>query len=343
MKKSTSPTMKDVAREAGVSPGTVSRALNGIPVREDSRLRIEEAVRKLDYKVNTYARGLKIQHTYQITVIVPDCLNPFFSSFVHYVEAALYERGYYMILCCSGEIPEKEERYINIASQNQSEGIILLSYADINRISFPNIPLVSFDRFFYNNFAPHVAADNLQGGILATKKLIEFGCKQPAFVRCRSRYPSEADKRMEGYLQVCLEEGLTPMICDKIDDMDFPASLRDFILKHTQANGHLDFDGIFANTDEQAFQMKQQLESLGFSVPEDVQLIGFDGIHKFNSSLQAPYVSTICQPLSALAKKCVDLVLAEDRTSLPSLTLLPVFYAYGGTTLDPEYYKKPIV
>lgn len=178
------------------------------------------------------------------------------------------------------------------------------------------------------------------GGVLATRTLLKFGCKHPVFIRSRSCLNGEADKRIEGYLQVCSQENITPVCFDRYNDIDFRTSLNEFILEHIQDNHTLDFDGIFANTDEQAYMVMQLLRSHGFSVPEDVQIIGFDGIHKFNSAQNDLYVSTICQPIPALAKACVDLVLAKDRTNLPSLTLLPVTYAYGGTTLDPEHYKK---
>ena len=90
MTKKNAPTIKDVAREAGVAVGTVSKVINGRNVREPYRQKVEDAIRKLNYEVNTYARGLKIQKSHLIALIIPNTINPFFAAFTDYVEAALY-------------------------------------------------------------------------------------------------------------------------------------------------------------------------------------------------------------------------------------------------------------
>ena len=89
-----------------------------------------------------------------------------------------------------------------------------------------------------------------------------------------------------------------------------------------------------AHTEEQAQKIKQMLTENGYRVPEDVQLIGFDGIERFGTP--GDYViSTMCQPVRQLTQKCVEIILLEDRSTVPSLTLLPVTYCYGGTTREP--------
>lgn len=334
MKKQSMPTMKDVAKEAGVSLGTVSKVINGISVGEEYRFKVETAIKKLDYEINMYARGLKVHKSNFITLIVPDILNPFYGAFAQYVESFLYNHGCHMVLCCSDRIPEKEVEYLNLASQNQSDGIIALTYSDIGEYITGKLPVVSFDRQFQNTFVPRVASDNLNGGVIATNKLLELGCKQPAFLRFSSKFPGEADKRIDGYLKVCRENQLEPLLLDKRDFNDIQGSIRDFITRNKRADGTLEFDGVFANTDYHAYQLKGILESMGFRVPEDVQIIGFDGIRKFGEENGELYVSSICQPLRELAMTCVDLILKEDRSVLPSLTLLPVQYQAGKTTRD---------
>lgn len=333
MKKQSAPTMKDVAKEAGVALGTVSKVINGIPVRDEYKQKVEEAIQKLDYKVNTYARGLKVQKSNTVTLIVPDVINPFYAAFANYIENALYAKGHFMVLCCSNGLPEKEIESLNMASKNQSDGIITLTYSDIGKYVPRDLPLISFDRLFDNDFTPRVASDNFTGGIMATEKLLELGCKRPAFIRFKSSFAGEADKRMTGYLHACHTHHIEPLFIDESTTCDSKAAITAFIEKHRKPDGILAFDGIFANTDSHAYEAMKILQSMGYLVPEDIQIIGFDGIHKFGDPNKELFVSSICQPVQALAETCVDLVLTKERHNIPRLTLLPVSYQYGGTTL----------
>ena len=267
--------------------------INHITVGEKNRVKVEKAIQELGYKVNTYARGLKTQETKLITLIVPDTTNPFYAAFTQYVERTLYEHGYKLILCCANGIPEKEISYLNLASQSKTDGIIALTYTDVSNAIPSRIPLVSFDRYFEDHDIPMIASDNFQGGYTGTKKLIELGCHHPVFIRFRSKFPSEADKRMEGYLSACQELGIQPDYLDQIDPKKKKKILKDFIQNHTDAHGKLTFDGIFANTDRQAYKIMKILKERGIRIPEDVQILGFDGIRKYGID-EVPYLSLPC-------------------------------------------------
>lgn len=334
MKKQNAPTMKDVAKEAGVALGTVSKVINGISVGEEYKRKVEEAIKKLDYEVNTYARGLKVQKSNTVTLIIPDAINPFYAAFTHYIESFLYDRGHFMVLCCSNGILEKEIKYLDMATKNQSDGVIALTYNDIGKYVPRDLPLVSFDRIYNNDFTPRIASDNFAGGVLATEKLLEFGCKQPAFITFSSPNPGEADKRIDGYLHACKLHGINPLCLNKSTCYDPGSSIQAFIQSLRRADGSLELDGIFCNTDYHAYMTRNILMNMGYDVPNDVQIIGFDGIHKFGFEQHSLFVSSIVQPIPQLAQTCVDMVLAKDREHLPSLTLLPVKYQYGGTTKE---------
>lgn len=335
MKNSNTPTMKDVAREAGVALGTVSKVINGIPVGETYRIKVEDAIRKLNYQVNTYARGLKTSKTQTLTLIIPFIIDhPFFSAFAYEVEQQAYKHGRKLILCCSNGIPEKELDYLQLASQSKTDGIIALTYSDISNQVPDNIPLIVFDRFFEDHNIPRIASDNFEGGRLATQKLIDFGCKSPIYIGFHSSFPGEADKRFDGFLSTCKRNHILPIYLHASDSEDSYASIYKFIKEHECAEHHtLDFDGIFANTDYHACIAVHILKELGYSVPGDVQVIGFDGTKKFFPANEY-VVSTIKQPLPELAKKCVDMILNAENETIPSLTLLPVTYEYGGTTIQ---------
>ena len=331
--KKTTPTMKDVAREAGVALGTVSKVINGIPVGESYRLKVEAAIEKLNYQVNTYARGLKISKTDTITLIIPSLNLPFYASFAYEIEQQAYAHGRKLILCCSNGVPEKELDYLQLASQSKTDGIIALTYSDISERVPEHIPLVAFDRQFENHQIPRIASDNFEGGIIAVDKLVECGCKKPVFIGFHSSFPGEADKRFDGYMAACKKHQITPVYLYADDSKDCHDAISAFFASHEDKSEHtLDFDGIFANTDLHACIAIQILKKMGYSVPKDVQVIGFDGTKKFYPS-EEYMVSTIRQPLPDLAKKCVNMILDESDEPMPTLTLLPVTYEYGGTTI----------
>ncbi len=333
MTKKSAPTMKDVAKEAGVALGTVSKVINGIPVGEEYKKKVEDAIHKLNYQVNTYARGLKTSKTETITLIIPYLNLPFYASFAYEVEQQAYAHGRKLILCCSNGIPEKELDYLQLASQSKTDGIIALTYSDISEQVPERIPLIAFDRQFENQQIARIASDNYEGGILAIKKLLEFGCKLPVFIGFHSPFPGEADKRFSGYLDACRRHQIPPIYLHASDSCDPYDSIYHFIKEHENSQTHtLSFDGIFANTDLHACIAIHILKELGYSVPDDIQVIGFDGTKKFYPSDEY-IVSTIRQPLPEIAKKCVDMILDEENSTLPTLTLFPVTYEYGGTTV----------
>ena len=326
--RDSAPTMKDVAREAGVALGTVSKVFNNIPVGEDYRKRVEEAARRLGYQVNSYARGLKTNRTCSAALILPDITHPFFSALAQGVCSALAARGYRTILSITAYDRSAEQKCIQMVQQNKVDGIIGLTYNPELEID-PRLPYVSIDRYFSPS-VPCVSSDNFGGGQLAAEKLLELGCTHPLFLRIGSRVPGESDKRGDGFESVFRQRGVECAAL-RLNDEDGLAPFRDFLAGH-MGGGRLAFDGIFCVNDALAVHVRNFLVELGLRVPEDVQLIGFDGLRHFATG--GFYCSTIVQPVVRLAETSVDMLLREDRSSLPSLVCLPVAYASGGTTRE---------
>lgn len=327
------PTMRDVALKAGVALGTVSKVINNIPVSEKNRRKVEAAIEELNYEVNTYARGLKTRRSNLVALIIPNTLNPFFATFADYIESSLYRLGIKMLLCCADGIPEKEAEYLNLAMNNRVDGVIALTYSDIGKYISEDFPLVVFDRFFENRVIPRVASDNFAGACLALEKLLALGCQHPVYIRFHSVFPGESDKRLAGYLHACSVHGLEPDYLNMIECPENLALMGDFLRKHQRPDGALTFDGVFAHTDYHAYLFMEQLRRQGYRVPEDVQIIGFDGIRKFRYPAGDLFVSSICQPIEQLAEKCVEILMQRCKgAQVPSLTLLPVQYHYGGST-----------
>lgn len=327
-KESSAPTMKDVAREAGVALGTVSKVVNGLPVGDSYKLRVENAIQKLNYQVNSYAQGLKASKTYTAALLIPNTVEPFFAALAHHINIALLKRKYRMLLCCTDFDLTQEQEYVKMAQQNKVDGIIGLTY-NPNLVIEENTPFVAFDRSMGANI-PCVSSDNFAGGQLAAEKLADFGCKNVAFLRIGSSLNNEPNKRKAGFENGCLSRGLQYEM-KILNDGEPYEEFEKFLIEHIH-DGKLSFDGIFCVTDALAFSVIQTLRHLGQRVPEDVQVIGFDGIRHFG--LKEYVCSTIVQPLPEIAEMCVELLLRENMTTIPPLVCLPVTYAYGGTTSE---------
>ncbi len=323
------PTMKDVAREAGVALGTVSKVVNGIPVGESYRLRVEEAIKKLNYQVNSYAQGLKANKTYTVALLLPNTEDPFFASLAYHINLSLLKRRYRMLLCCTVN-SDQEQEYITMAQQNKVDGIIGLTYNPNLQIE-ENTPFVAIDRSMGSKI-PCVASDNFAGGQLAAEKLADLGCTNVAFLRIGSSLDNEPNKRKAGFENGCLSRGLSYKMKILNDGEPFEEFTR-FLSEHMH-DDRLSFDGIFCVTDRLAYLIIKTLRQLNLRVPEDVQVIGFDGIRVFP---EAEHVcSTIVQPVPEIAEMCVNLLLQENISAKPPLVCLPVTYVSGGTTREGE-------
>lgn len=327
--KNSAPTMKDVALEAGVALGTVSKVINGLPVGESYRLRVEEAIRKLNYQVNSYAQGLKANRTYTVALLIPNTLNPFWARLTYEINLSLLKRKYRMLLCCTEFDPQAEQEYIIMAQQNKVDGIIGLTYNPDLHVG-ENVPYISIDR----SMGPHIpciASDNFAGGQMAAEKLADLGCKNVAFLRIGSSLTNEPNKRKAGFENGCLARNLSYSL-KILQDEDSYHDFEPFLVEHMH-NGKLDFDGLFCVTDFIAYEVLKILKKLKLRVPEDVQVIGYDGIQLFGDG---DYVcSTIVQPVKDIAEMCVELLLQENMLAKPPLVCLPVSYMPGGTTKEP--------
>lgn len=322
-------TMKDVAIEAGVALGTVSKVVNGLPVGDSYKIRVEDAIRKLDYQVNSYAQGLRANKTNTVILLIPNTEEPYYASLTYHINLALLRRNYKMLLCSTDYDSKMEQEYISMAQQNKVDGIIGLTY-NPELIIKENIPFVSIDRCMGSGI-PCVSSDNFAGGQLAAEKLADLGCRNIAFLRKGSSINNEPNKRKAGFENGCLTRGLNYEMKIMNDDEPYE-EFEKFLAEHI-VDGRLSFDGIFCVTDGLAYFVLKMLHQLGQRVPEDVQVIGFDGIRFFGDN---NYIcSTIVQPVAEIAKVCVSLVLDENIPEKPSLVCLPVRYAYGKTTTKP--------
>lgn len=320
--------MKDVAQEAGVALGTVSKVFNGLPVGESYKQKVEEAAQRLGYQVNSYARGLRASKTNIVAVIMPSIKHPFFAQLTDGITSQLLQRGYRTLLFITDYDKQAEQKCVDLGHQNKVDGIIALTYNEHLELD-EDLPFVSFDRYLGPNI-PCISSDNFGGGQMAAQKLIELGCKNLLFFRIGSDTSAEPDKRGAGFESHCRLKGIDyySMILRDADGME---PFYRFLEEHMSAENP-EFDGIFCSTDKTALQCCQKLRSMGISIPEQVQVIGFDGIRMLDTL--GYYCSTIVQPIDKLAETAVNTLLMEDKTALPALMCLPVTFAHGGTTKE---------
>lgn len=320
-------TMKDVAQRAGVGVGTVSRVINRVPgVKESTLIKVNQAIKELNYIPDEYARGLKTKSSRTIALILPSVWYPFFSEFAYYVEKRLGKENYKLLLCNSNGNPTEEAKYIKMLKQNKIDAIIAITYSDIEQYIYSNIPFVSLDRYFDKKVS-YVTSDNYEGGKLAARKLLEHGARSLAYVGSHSKYPNGTMLRRDGfrdylenigidYKEIFLQEPVN----------DFTPYILEMLKVHPK------IDGIFCHTDSLLLKLRKILNQYGYRVPEDIQLIGFDGM---NLSSDLPLgISTIAQPVEQLANGAVDLVLRKivDPSLKNEAKMYPVRYVDGNTT-----------
>ncbi|TFJ69999.1 LacI family DNA-binding transcriptional regulator [Carnobacterium maltaromaticum] len=318
-------TMKDVAKLAGVGVGTVSRVINGVRVKDSTLKKVNQSIQELGYEPDIYARGMKTNRSNTIALIVPTIWHPFFSEFGFHVEKELKALGYKIFLCNSTGDPAVEDEYIQMIKQNKVDGIIGITYTDIDKSVSSDIPFVSIDRHFTSKITI-VAADSKQGGEIAFNELNKRGCQHFAFVGTHQDKESETKNRRIYFEKSARRAG------KKISILDFEEPIIDFenqVQKFFIDNPTI--DGLFGINDFLAMDVMKELEKLGKRIPEDIQVIGFDGVKL--SEEREYLMTTIRQPLETMAKVAVEQIMnAINGDPIDYKTIIPVTFIEGSTT-----------
>ena len=283
-------TNRDVAKEANVSVATVSRFMNDKGyVSEDARNAIAKAIEKLDYKPNAIARSLSKKQTNFIGLILPDITNPFFPELARAVEDIALTYGYTVILCNSDEDEAKEAHYVETLKQKYVAGLIVIS----NRLEASyytelNLPIVAMDREINENI-PTVTSQNIEGARMGTSALIKRGCKHILFLKGPDQVAPSQD-RARGFLQM-IEEG---NVEHTIIECPFHFENAESIVREVMTQNP-SIDGIFASSDVSAAGALKAVQGMGISVPNQLQIVGFDGITL--GSMLMPGLTTIAQDI----------------------------------------------
>ena len=323
-------TLKDVAREAGLTVGTVSRVLNNRGyISNNARKKVDEAMKKLNYRPNEMARSLHSKSTNTIGLIVPHIRHPYFAEMISNLENEAYKNGYKILLCNSQSIREKEREYIDICTSNRVAGLILCSgTVDTKVFDEIDIPVITVERFLDNGTAC-VECDNRQGGALAAERLISCGCKNLVHIGNIGTIPMPADMRTEGFREVCASRNISFVEVStqeaQYNSMKYDEMIESVLREYPET------DGMFLNSDVLAAQALQVCRKLQISVPDRMKIVGFDDVNI--ASLTTPQLTTIHQPVKEMAEIAVNLL--HDSVSgklVPKRTMLPVYLVERETT-----------
>jgi DNA-binding LacI/PurR family transcriptional regulator len=314
-----SVTSEDVARLAGVSRATVSYVVNHgpRPVSHETRERVLKAIYQTGYQPNSVARNLRMRRTSTIGLIVPDTYNSYFSEVAQGIEAVAFEKGYTVFLCHSGSDLEREMRYVNILQTQQVAGVIWIpgtaDFSPYYKLKEYEIQTVVIDRSIPNEEVSTVMADNLRGGFLATKHLIDLGHRRIGYIS-RPVEMNHSRGRFEGYLSALQEHNI------EFDDKLVVKG--GFVLEDGRraANELLKIEqlptAIFAYNDIMAIGALRAIHEAGFHVPNDFSLVGFDDIAQ--SAFTYPALTTVYLPKFEMGKIGAKLLfsLIEKRPTL---------------------------
>jgi len=312
--------IQQVAKQAGVSVATVSRVLNGQnTVSSKTRIKVEEAIHKLNYEPSMLGRNLRNSESRIILILIPTISNPFYLDIIKGIENIAISQNYNILLCETDSNPEKENIYFDLVRKKMADGIISMDPAvnvDTLKKLAENHAIIQCSEYGEDSGIPYVTIDNEDASYRAVKHLIKLGHTKIALMNSDEKY-LYARQRKKGYQKALEEHGITVM---------------DEYIIHTQ---HLGFEygqqamkkilniedrptAVFAVSDLLAIGALKEINSNGLHVPNDIAVVGFDKIDF--SNMTNPTLTTIAQPMHKMgtiaAKMLIDQIKGEKVESI---------------------------
>ncbi|WAT08245.1 ribose operon transcriptional repressor RbsR [Rouxiella badensis] len=333
------PTMKDVARLAGVSTSTVSHVINNNRFVSDSiREKVNVAIGELNYAPSALARSLKINQTRTIGMLITSSSNPFYSEVVQGVERSCYERGYSLILCNTDGDEERMNRSIETLLQKRVDGLIMMftehhcpSQDTLSR--YPSIPAVMMDWAPFAGLNDIIQDNAFIGGKMATEHLIEQGYRRIACI-IGPTDKTTSTQRQDGYRHAMKEAGLViPEGYEVTGDFEFSGGLTAMqqLLALPQRP-----DAVFAGNDAMAVGVYQAIYQQGLRIPQDIAVMGYDDIQL--AQYLTPPLTTIHQPKDELGELAIDTLLhrlKDPEAEAQVLVLTPELVVRGSVGRKP--------
>lgn len=295
-------TIRQVAAKAGVSVATVSRVLNKNGyVKEETLIKVEQAIKELDYTPNSVARTLFTKKSDTIGVLVPDITNPFFAELYKTIEKYAEKHGKHLFLFNSDYSLTKEKQFLKLVTARLIDSAVIVSdtlmESDLENI---DIPLVTVDRKISEKI-PSVSIDNYQGAKEAVRYLRKRKCRVIAHIT-GPEGNTTADQRKKGFLDEVNSQKIEYRMIQ--GSYDIKESVHTSIALLEQ---YPEIDGIFAGNDIIAVGLIKALSKINH--PNPLSIIGFDGI-RLGEEI-TPEITTLSQPIDAMAEEAIDIILTN--------------------------------
>lgn len=329
--------MADIARLAGVSTATVSRALNGSPlINEETRQRIQELARSLSYTINLGAKNLRRGDNSTVGVVIPynaahrqSISDPFFLGLLGSLADALTDRQYDLLL--SRVDAEHLDAIAALHDSGRVGGIIMIGqwghHDQLNELARRKLPFVAWGAQLAHQLYCSVGSDNQNGGLLATEHVLALGCRRVAFMGDKSL--PEPERRHAGYLKGLRKAGLKADPALYIESAFAPLDAQQSMREHLDRHG-LNFDAVVAASDLIAMGAMGVLKERGYRVPEDVCVVGYDDVEPAAHSF--PPLTTVRQPLDLAGVRLVDALIRTMAGEQPASETLPTTLVVRGST-----------
>lgn len=318
-------TIKDVARQAGVSVATVSRVINKKePLTEKTIKKVNDAIEELGYYPNTYARTLVGRKDNVLGVMLPYFNNPFHSELAQEIELCAKENHFHILFTATGNSDEERFRSLEYLLSRQVRGIIISTFISpelaMEMRRRCEVPILELLNHLLEESCS-VMSDDRQGGILAARHLYSKNCKKVVHVGGRLEVYRYADERTYAFEKECQKLGMSCKVYKNRKDVIDLSAMRDLINLVFYENEGM--DGIFFSNDILAAQGVSYALTQGYRIPDDIRIMGYDGI--FMSELMYPLLTTVQQNFHLLAqtaiRNIIDMINGED---IQKLTLIPV-------------------
>ncbi len=334
------PTMKEVAEMAGVSISTVSRAINGsTTISRPARRAIEEAVAKTGFRPNAIGRRLKTARTRTIGVLVPSLRNPVFADAVEGIERQAEVAGYSVLLTCSNYQRDREVAALEALLSNRVEGVLLTvtQERDSRALKFlkkERVPHVLLFNPGLHEGSSTVSINDFAAAQSVARELVGLGHRRIAMIAGEFRASDRSQLRREGFEAQLNESGVEPI---PVVEVDFEA--QDVGPECAELLGADKAPtAIFCSTDMLAIATIRALHNLGYRVPEDVSVIGFDGIPV--GTWITPSLTSVVQPADEMGATAVRHLLERVEGQVAPLHItLPFELRTGGSTGSAPRYR----
>lgn len=343
MKALVPATIEDVARQAGVSVSTVSNVLNGREsrMRPATLERVRQAILELGFRPNMSARSLKTGHMPMIGLLVPSIANPFFGSLARWVEEAALAHGYGVLLCNTQRSADREREYAQAFMAQGIRGVIVGSSLQAQEHLAPlikgGLATVSFDRTAQQAelAVDYVTLDNRRAGAMAAEHLIDLGHRRIAYVSAPLRSVNRI-ARLEGAREACQRRGVgfelqIGKLTNGQTEMEMAELGRTAVIELLGRG--VGATGMVAMNDMLAIGLMTGLRQQGIGVPQDMSVVGIDDI--FLGEYLSPTLSTVRQPMQAMANAAVSSVLARIKDPVQAsheLVFMPELVARESST-----------